>query len=94
MTSVAVFSHGHPFYSKGGGEIAAYNSFRAMRAARIDADLFCAVNAALKPDLAIFAPGEHIIEFNEHEYLFPGGHSTCSSVPTTIERFSPPSSDN
>jgi glycosyltransferase involved in cell wall biosynthesis len=72
MTKVAIFSHGHPFYSKGGGEIVAFNSFRAMRAAGIDAHLFCAVNRALKPDLAIFAPGEHLIEFNEHEYLFPG----------------------
>jgi glycosyltransferase involved in cell wall biosynthesis len=72
MTRVAIFSHGHPFYSKGGGEIVAFNSFRAMRTAGIDAHLFCAVNCALKPDLAIFAPGEHLIEFNEHEYLFPG----------------------
>ena len=27
---VLVFSHGHPSFSKGGGEIAAYNLFRAL----------------------------------------------------------------
>ena len=27
---VLVFSHGHPLFSKGGGEIAAYNLFRAF----------------------------------------------------------------
>lgn len=71
MTNVAVFSHGHPFYAKGGGEIVAFNSFRAMRATGVTSYLYCAINHALKPDLAIFTPGEHLIEFNQNEYLFP-----------------------
>lgn len=71
MTTVAVFSHGHPFYSKGGGEIVAFNSFRAMRAAGLNCHLYCAVNRALKPDLTIFTPGEQLIEFDKSEYLFP-----------------------
>jgi len=71
MNKIAIFSHGHPFYSKGGGEVVAFNSFRAMRTAGVDVNLYCAVNRALKPDLAIFAPGEHLIEFQKNEYLFP-----------------------
>jgi glycosyltransferase involved in cell wall biosynthesis len=71
MNTIAIFSHGHPFYSKGGGEVVAFNSFRAMRAAGVDVSLYCAVNRALKPELAIFAPGEHLIEFEPNEYLFP-----------------------
>jgi glycosyltransferase involved in cell wall biosynthesis len=71
MKKIAIFSHGHPFYSKGGGEVVAFNSFRAMRAAGVDAVLYCAVNRALKPDLTIFTPGEHLIEFDRNEYLFP-----------------------
>jgi glycosyltransferase involved in cell wall biosynthesis len=71
MTRIAIFSHGHPFYSKGGGELVAFNSFRAMRTSNVDTYLYCAVNQDLKPDFNLFAPGEHLLEFRPHEYLFP-----------------------
>src|SRR5208282_3728513 len=94
MTRVALFSHGHPFYTKGGGEIVAFNSFRAMRAAGLDSNLYCAVNQALKPDLKIFTPGEHLIEFDNNEYLFPAknldpflyAHDDRAFFPTLIRQ--------
>lgn len=94
MTKVAIFSHGHPFYSKGGGEVVAFNSFKAMGAAGVEAHLYCAVNLALKPDLAIFTPGEHLIEFGEREYIFPArnldpflyAHNDRTFFPALINR--------
>jgi hypothetical protein len=37
--AVAIFSHSHPFYSKGGGEVVAYNSFQGMLESGQDAHL-------------------------------------------------------
>jgi glycosyltransferase involved in cell wall biosynthesis len=71
MKAIATFSHSHPFYSKGGGEIVAYNSFKSQQARGLPAYLYCAVNQALKPDLSIFTPGEHLIEFTKNEFIFP-----------------------
>jgi len=71
MFNVAVFSHSHPFYSKGGGEIVAFSSFDAMRASDVKAYFYSAINTALKPNVSIFSANEDIIEFNENEFLFP-----------------------
>jgi glycosyltransferase involved in cell wall biosynthesis len=71
MTNIAIFAHAHPFYSKGGGEIVAFNCFRAMKSAGLNAYLYCAINRALKSDISIFSPGEHLIEFDSQEYIFP-----------------------
>jgi glycosyltransferase involved in cell wall biosynthesis len=96
MTTIAVFSHGHPFYSKGGGEIVAFNSFRAMRGSNLDAHLYCAINQDLKPDFNLFAPGEHLLEFGPHEYLFPArkldfflcAHNDRAFFPALIRKLS------
>ena len=71
MTTIAIFSHGHPFYSKGGGEVVAFNSFGAMRRGNLNAYLYCAVNQDLKPEYNLFAAHEHLLEFRAREYLFP-----------------------
>jgi glycosyltransferase involved in cell wall biosynthesis len=93
MTAICVFSHGHPFYSKGGGEIVAFNSFRAMRSSNLDAYLYCAVNQALKPNFNIFTRGEHLLEYRAREYLFPArkldpflfSHDDRAFFPTLIQ---------
>lgn len=51
--------------------MAAFHSFRAMRAAGLNAHFYCAINRAFRPNLSIFAPGEHLIEFDIKEYVFP-----------------------
>ncbi|MBX9840430.1 MAG: glycosyltransferase [Xanthobacteraceae bacterium] len=67
---VAIFSHSHPFYSKGGGEVVAYNSFQSMLQAGQDVHLYSAINTKSKPNLSIFHPGEFLLPYAERQYLF------------------------
>lgn len=70
---IAVFAHSHPFYTKGGGEIVAYNSFRQFVSDGEDALLFCGINRGIRPKSRIFHPGEHVVEYREREFLFQVG---------------------
>jgi glycosyltransferase involved in cell wall biosynthesis len=68
---VAVLSHSHPFYTRGGGEIVAYNSFRSLVEAGHDAIFVAAINLDLKSNVSIFHADETLIEYEPGEFIFP-----------------------
>lgn len=68
---IAVFSHSHPFYTRGGGEIVAYNSYKALVEDGHDAIFVAAINLDLKPNVSVFHPDETLIEYEPREYIFP-----------------------
>jgi glycosyltransferase involved in cell wall biosynthesis len=68
---IAVFSHSHPFYTRGGGEIVAYNSYKKLVDDGHDAIFVSAINLDLKADVSIFHDDETLIEYEPREYIFP-----------------------
>lgn len=91
--SIAIFSHSHPFLSRGGGEIVAYNSFESYIEQGFDAFFYGAINVALRPTVKIFYSGESLIEYAPREMLFPAAgfdsfthtHREISSFETIAE---------
>jgi len=64
---VLVFSHGHPTFSKGGGEIAAYNLFRAINGSADAEAWFCA-----RADHSLLNPSSRLSAIGEREFLLAG----------------------
>uniref|UniRef100_UPI0022EAAAE2 glycosyltransferase n=1 Tax=Falsiroseomonas oryzae TaxID=2766473 RepID=UPI0022EAAAE2 len=66
--SVCILAHSHPDFSKGGGEMAAYRQFHAMRAAGRDAVFVGACDVGTQ--YAASRPIEQIIAHGEDDYVF------------------------
>ncbi|WP_137719760.1 glycosyltransferase [Methylobacillus flagellatus] len=66
MRTILVVSHAHPDFSKGGGEVAAYNAYNGFREAYPDCDVrfLAAVNSGVLPG--------KIVQYRENEYLLGG----------------------
>ena len=64
---VLVFSHGHPAFSKGGGEIAAYNLFRALNRSEDAEAWFCA-----RADYPLMNAGSRLSAVGDREFLLVG----------------------
>ena len=64
---VLVFSHGHPTFSKGGGEIAAYNLFRALNRSEDAEAWFCA-----RADYPLMNAGSRLSAVGDREFLLVG----------------------
>lgn len=64
---VLIFSHGHPSFSKGGGEIAAYNQFRALNESGQAEAWFCA-----RADRSLLNPSSRLSAVGEREFLLAG----------------------
>jgi glycosyltransferase involved in cell wall biosynthesis len=64
---VLVFSHGHPTFSKGGGEIAAYNLFRGLKETPDMETWFCA-----RADYGLMNAGSRLSTLGEREFLLVG----------------------
>lgn len=69
--TIAVFVHSHPFFSKGGAEIAAFNSFRAFLEEGYDARLFCGISQQKEVPERVFREDETLREYARSEYIFP-----------------------
>lgn len=68
---IAIFSHSHPFFTRGGGEIVAYNSYKALVDDGHDAIFVSAINLDLKTNVSIFHDDETLIEYEPREFIFP-----------------------
>jgi glycosyltransferase involved in cell wall biosynthesis len=66
--SVCILAHSHPDFSKGGGEMAAYRQFHAMRAAGREAVFVGACDVGTQ--YAANRPIEQIIAHGEDDYVF------------------------
>ncbi len=75
---VVVFSHGHPTFNKGGGEIAAWNLYRAIDAAPGHDAWFIA-----RSERANMHLGAHVAMLGEREFLV-SGQADCAELSATI----------
>ena len=63
---ILVFSHGHPAFSKGGAEIAAYNLFQGLKEAGHDTWFFA------RADNSLLNPGSRLALVTDREFLMAG----------------------
>lgn len=76
---VVVISHGHPDFTRGGGEVAAYNLFQGLaRLPHVEAWFFARV------PLALLHPGTYLALHREQEYLL-AGEAQVEELLATVE---------
>lgn len=75
---VVVFSHGHPTFNKGGGEIAAWNLYRAIDATPGHEAWFIA-----RSERANLHLGAHVAMLGEREFLV-SGQADCAELSATM----------
>ncbi|SDY70750.1 glycosyltransferase family 4 protein [Nitrosomonas sp. Nm33] len=75
---IVIFSHGHPTFSKGGGEIAAYNLFKGINQTEQHHAWFVA-----RADAKLMHLGTPVAAMNEREYLI-AGNADISHLTATI----------
>lgn len=76
---VAVISHGHPQFTRGGGEVAAYNLFNGINATGKHRAWFLA-----RAPQALLHPGTSVAQHRENEYLF-AGEAEVENLVATID---------
>src|SRR5262245_9186882 len=72
------FSHGHPTFNKGGGELAAWNLYRAIQQSAGNEAWFIA-----RTDTANLHLGTHVAAVNEREFLV-SGQADCAELSATM----------
>jgi len=75
---IAIFSHGHPSFSKGGGELAAWHLFEGINAGGAHQAWFIA-----RAPREMLHPGTPVAALNEREYLI-GGNAEIPDLCATI----------
>ncbi|SEP78516.1 glycosyltransferase family 4 protein [Nitrosomonas ureae] len=76
---IVILSHAHPTFSKGGGEIAAYNLFKGINETNIHEAWFVA-----RADAKLMHLGTPVAALNEREYLI-AGNAGISHLTATID---------